>query len=71
MEDGKPLKRSQCTKDIREMRKSDSGKLQEESRNRYRKTIEEMPLLGYMKTGDPSNKKRHGSGFFKVQGSFR
>ena len=66
LKEGKPLRRTSA-KDIQQMRKA-SGKLQEESQARYRKHIEEMPLMGYMKTGDPSNTQDMDQAFSKYMG---
>ena len=63
---GKPLRRANA-KDIQQIRKA-SGKLQEESQARYRKHIEEMPLMGYMKTGDPENEQDMDQTFSKYMG---
>ena len=64
--EGKPLKKA-STKDIQEMRRA-TWELNKQSQARYRKHIEEMPLLGYMKTGDPKNEKDMDQAFSKYKG---
>ena len=55
------------TKDLQEMRRA-TWDLNEKSRDRYRQIIDEMPLLGYMKTGDPDNREDMNQAFSKYLG---
>ena len=64
--EGRALRQA-STKDIREMRRA-TRDLQKKSRDRYRKIVEEMPLLGYMKTGDPENREDRDQAFSKYMG---
>ena len=64
--EGRALRKA-STKDQREMRKA-TWELNKESRNRYRKHLDEMPLLAYMNTGDPNNKEEMDEAFSKYMG---
>ena len=55
-EDGDLLGKHLHTEDMRNLRKA-TWKMRKESRDRYRQIIEEMPLLAFLKTGDPENPK--------------
>ena len=64
--EGKALRQA-STKDLQEMRKA-TWELNKESQDRYRKHIDEMPLMGYMQTGDPSNEGDMDQAFSKYMG---
>ena len=64
--EGKPLRKA-STKDLQEVRRA-TWELNKQSQARYRKHIEEMPLMGYMKTGDPSNEGDMDQAFSKYMG---
>ena len=64
--EGKPLRKA-STKDLQEVRRA-TWELNKQSQARYRKHIEEMPLMGYMKTGDPENEQDMDQAFSKYMG---
>ncbi|MDE0518439.1 MAG: hypothetical protein OXH36_02630, partial [Bdellovibrionales bacterium] len=66
LKEERPLRRANA-KDLYQIRKA-SEELREESLDRYRKHLDEMPLLGYMKTGDPENKEDMDEAFSKYMG---
>ena len=63
--DGQSLGKNLSTKDLRDLRKA-TYDLQQESQNRYREILEQMPLLAYLKTGDPNNAKDMDQAFSKI-----
>ena len=64
--DGKAIRIANA-KDFREMVKTTKD-LQKEGRDRYHQVVSEMPLLAYMKTGDPENEKDMKQAFSKYKG---
>ena len=63
---GKFLGKSLNSSDIKHLKQTTES-LRAESRDRYRKIIEDMPLLAYLKTGDPDNKKDMQQAFSQVE----
>ena len=64
-EDGRFLGKNLSTNDLKTLRK-DTRQMQEESRDHYRQILEEIPLLAYLKTGDPDNQEDIERAFSKM-----
>ena len=64
--DGRFLGKNLSTDDLKVLRR-DTRTMQKESRDRYRQILEEMPLLAYMKTGDPDNQQDMDQAFSKIK----
>ena len=62
---GEPL-RQVSSKDFREMKRA-TWDLQRKNRDRYYQILEEVPLLAYLKTGDPHNKRDMDQALSKIK----
>ena len=65
-ENGSFLGKNLSLSDVQNLRKATES-MRQESQNNYRKMIEELPLLAYLKTGDPENKQDMNQAFAKVE----
>ena len=63
---GELLGKNLNTKDMENLRKA-TWKMQKESRDRYRQLIEEIPLLAFLKTGNPESPKEWDRAFSKME----
>ena len=64
-EDGRFLGQNLSTNDLRNLRRN-TRQMQKQSQDRYRQIVERMPLLAYLKTGDPNNQKDMDQAFSKM-----